>query len=314
VSERPTIGVIVNEGKQLGEGLEMLRAILAEHGHADPPWAEVPKSKKAPKQIRRLVRDEGVDRLLVWGGDGTVRRAIDTILGDLPGDEADDQRDDGLGDVEVGILPAGTGNLLATNLGIPIELRDAAEIAITGEARPIDVGVMNGNHFAVMGGTGFDAMLIAEADDTDLKDRFGRLGYVWAGIRHTTLPPAHAEVRIDDEPWFAGDASCVIAANVSTILGGVTVFPDASMTDGRLDVGVVRARSRTDWLRLLGRAVTRRPEDSPLAEMTTASRVSITLDRSLPWEVDGGDRDRTDVYEIACRPAAIRICRPSAEQ
>lgn len=301
MTKQPKIGVIINEGKELGDGLEMLRAILAEHGHADPPWIEVPKSKKAPEQIRHLV-DEGVYRLLVWGGDGTVRRAIDTILGD------------DLGDVEIGILPAGTGNLLATNLGIPIELRAAAEIAICGEARPIDVGVMNGNHFAVMAGTGFDAMLIAEADDTDLKDRFGRLGYVWAGMRKAGLPPAHAEVRIDDEPWFAGDASCVIAANVSTVLGGINVFPDASMTDGLLDVGVVRARTRTDWLRLLARTVTRRPEDSPLAEMTTASRVSVTLDRTLPWEVDGGDRERTDSYEITCRPSAIRVCQPSAEQ
>jgi hypothetical protein len=48
--------------------------------------------------------------------------------------------------------------------------------------------------------------------------------------------------------------------------------------------------------------------------MTTASRVSVTLDRTLPWEVDGGDRERTDSYEITCRPSAIRVCQPSAEQ
>jgi hypothetical protein len=65
MTKQPKIGVIINEGKELGDGLEMLRAILAEHGHADPPWIEVPKSKKAPEQIRHLV-DEGVYRLLVW--------------------------------------------------------------------------------------------------------------------------------------------------------------------------------------------------------------------------------------------------------
>ncbi len=300
-TERPTIGVVVNEGKELGEGLEMLRAVLAEHGHADPPWYEVPKSKKAPKKIRTLVEDEGVDRVLMWGGDGTVRRAINTIL-------ADD-----LGDIEIGILPAGTGNLLATNLGIPIDLRAAAEIAICGEARPIDVGSVNGNHFAVMAGTGFDALMIAEADDAELKDRFGRFGYVWAGVRNAEVPPAHAEVRVDGEAWYAGDATCVLVANVPTILGGVTAFPDASMTDGRLDVGVVKARSRSEWARLLGRAITRRPERSPLAEMTSFSRLEVSLDRTLPWEVDGGDRDRADHYEITCKPDAIRICQPRAE-
>jgi diacylglycerol kinase family enzyme len=155
--------------------------------------------------------------------------------------------------------------------------------------------------------------MIAEADDAELKDRYGRLGYVMAGARHTKIPPAHAEVRVDGEPWFAGDASCVLVANVPTILGGVTVFPDASMTDGRLDVGVAKASSRTDWVRLLGRAVTRRPERSPLAEMTTFSTLTITLDRTLPWEVDGGDRDRTDSYEVVCKPKAIRICQPRAD-
>lgn len=302
MSKQPTIGVIINEGKELGEGLEMLRAVLAEHGHPDPPWYEVSKSKKAPKKIHKLVEKHGVDRVLMWGGDGTVRRAINTILSD------------GLGDIEVGILPAGTGNLLAQNLGIPIDLRKAAEIAICGDPRPIDVGAVNGNHFAVMAGTGFDALMIAEADDAELKDRWGRLGYVMAGARHTKIPPAQAEVRVDGQPWFAGDASCVLVANVPTILGGVTVFPQASMTDGRLDVGVAKARKRSDWMRLAGRALTRRPEKSPLAEITTFSTLTINLDRTLPWEVDGGDRDRTDSYEIACKPAAIRICQPLAAE
>jgi YegS/Rv2252/BmrU family lipid kinase len=300
MSKQPTIGVIINEGKELGEGLEMLRAVLAEHGHPDPPWYEVPKSKKAPKKIHKLVEKHGVDRLLVWGGDGTVRRAINTILGDE------------LGDIEIGILPAGTANLLAQNLDIPIDLRGAAEIAICGDPRPIDVGVMNGNHFAVMAGTGFDALMIGDADDSDLKDRLGRLGYVWAGARNAKLPPARAEVRVDGEAWFAGEASCVLIGNVPTILGGVTAFPDASFTDGRLDVGVATARSRTDWLRVLGRTIVQRPEASPMAQLTTFSTLTVTLDRSLPWEVDGGDRDRTDTFEVCCKPAAIKICRPPA--
>lgn len=293
-----TLGVVVNEGKQLGSGLEALRAELARMGHSDPPWYEVPKSKKAPKRIRTLVRDHGVDRLLVWGGDGTVRRAIHTVL------------DDGLGDVEIGILPAGTANLLALNLGIPTDLRRAVEIAVTGEPRPIDVGEINEQHFAVMAGTGFDALLIRDADETGVKDRFGRLGYVWAGVRNTALPPTRATVSIDGAEWFSGDASCVLVGNVSTILGGIEAFPEASPTDGRLDVGVATTRTRTDWLRLLAQATVGHPARSALAEVATAERVTIELARTLPWQVDGGDRERTDTYEVRCRPAAVRICRP----
>ncbi len=292
------IGVVINEGKQLGGGLEEFRAVLADLGHSDPPWYVVSKSKKAPKKIRKLIDKHGVDRIIMWGGDGTIRRCIHTLL------------DEGLDDVSVGVMPAGTANLLAANLGIPTDLAEAARIAVTGDPRPIDVGVINGQHFAVMAGTGFDAMMIRDADETELKERFGRLGYVLAGIGNTDISPARVEIDIDGREWFRGDASGVIIANVGTILGGLKAFPDASPTDGRLDVGVIQARTKLEWARVVTSAAVGRSDQSPLTDMVTASTVSIRLDRTLPWEVDGGDRDRTDAYDIRCLPAAVRIAQP----
>ena len=296
-----TVGVIVHEDKVLDGGLEALRSALADLGHADPAWYEVPKSKKAPKKVRKLVEDDGVDRVLVWGGDGTVRRCIQTII------------DDEL-DASIGILPAGTGNLLANNLNIPIELRGAVEVAVQGEPRTIDVGKMNDLYFAVMAGTGFDALMIRDADEKALKERFGRMGYVWAGMSNIDVSPAQAEIEVDGLPWYKGDASCVIMANVGTIVGGVQAFPDASPTDGRLDVGVVKARSKRDWARLMASALARRATDSALTETITAERVSIRLDRTFPWEVDGGDQDRTDRFKVRCVPRAVRICQPRSQQ
>lgn len=299
MTSTPRIGVIINEGKQLGGGLEELRAALADSGHADPPWYEVPKSKKAPKKVKQLVEDEGVDRLLVWGGDGTARRCIDTVL------------HEGYDDVAIGFLPAGTANLLALNLGIPEDLRDAVDIALHGEPRPIDAGLVNGEqYFVVMAGTGFDALLIRDADETGSKDRFGRAGYVLEGVRNRNVSPARAEIFVDGDPWYTGDASCVIAGNVGRLLGGIPAFPNASPTDGRLDVGVVGARTPSEWARLAGSVLTRRVEASPFAEVTTAQKMVVELDRTLPWEADGGDRDRTDRFEIVCLPSAISICQP----
>jgi len=293
----PKIGVIVHQGKQLGGGLEELRTALADLGHADPPWYEVPRSKKAPNKIRKLVEKHGVDRVLVWGGDGTVRRAIDTIVGD------------GL-DASIAILPAGTANLLANNLYVPIDLIGAVDVAIHGDPRPIDVGKMNGSFFAVMAGAGFDALMIRDADEAALKERFGRVGYVVAGIRNRNVSPALASIELDGAPWYHGDASCVIIGNVGTILGGLPAFPDASPTDGRLDIGVVDARSATQWLRVLASAMFKRADKSPLTKMASAEHISICFDRSLPWEVDGGDRDRASDFDIRCVPNAIRICQP----
>lgn len=300
-SQPRKIGVVVHAEKTLGGGLEELRSALADAGHADPPWYEVPKSKKAPKAIRTMVKDDGVDRVLVWGGDGTVRRAIDTIISKKL-------------DASIAILPAGTANLLATNLEIPIDVRAAVEIAVHGEARPIDVGQMNGAYFAVMAGAGFDALMIRDAEEGALKERFGKAGYVVAGIRNRDVSPAVATIEVDGELWYHGDASCVLVANVGTILGGLKAFPDASPVDGRLNVGVVAARSASEWLRLMASATVRRAATSSLTEMATASELTISFDRSLPWEVDGGDRKRTATYEVRCVPDAIRICQPTRHE
>lgn len=294
----PVIGVVINEGKQLGDGLDAFRSRLADLGHPDPPWFEVPKSRHAPDKIRALVTDRGVDRLLMWGGDGTVRRAIHTLL------------DMGRDDVTIGILPAGTANLLARNLDIPIELDAATVIAVNAPGRPIDVGVVNGRHFGLMAGAGFDAHVMRDADAHSLKKRFGRLGYVIAGVRRRNSASTVLEIDVDGEPWYRGPSKGMIVANVSTIIGGLEAFPGADPTDGRLDVGVIRTENLLEWSRLIGRAATGRATSSPFASFTTGRRITLATARPLRWEVDGGDRSPDDHFVFECLPAAIRIARP----
>jgi diacylglycerol kinase (ATP) len=101
-----SVGVVAHADKRLGGGLAELRKTLAEYGITDPPWHEVRKSKGVPDRVDELI-EQGVDLLFVWGGDGSVQRAIDAIAGKP---------------VTLAILPAGTANLLATNLGLPDDL------------------------------------------------------------------------------------------------------------------------------------------------------------------------------------------------
>jgi diacylglycerol kinase (ATP) len=290
------LGVVAHDQKQLGGGLDEFRRLLSDALGPDDRvrWKTVSRSKDAPKQVRKLL-DKGIDRLLVWGGDGTVRRCIHTIV------EED-------ATVEVGILPAGTANLLANGLGIPIDLESALDVAVRGRPLPIDIGRMNGESFAVMAGTGFDALLIRDADDG--KERFGRAAYVTAGLRHLDTDGADVTIDVDGRRWYDGPAACVLFGNVGKILGGIEVFPDARMDDGCLDLGVITAEKRRDWVRVGARALTGNIGSSPFVEVTQGSEFEVRLDHKLPWELDGGDRPKTKRFTVTVLPQRISICVP----
>ena len=209
-----SVAVIAHTGKSLGGGLEELRRALGREGVDNPIWFEVPKSRKAPKRVRAAL-DAGADLVIVWGGDGMVQRCIDAIAGSEAGS-----------DVRIGIVPAGTANLLATNLGIPRDIEQAVRIALHGHVRKLDVGRLNGERFAVMAGAGWDALMIRDADGA-LKDRLGRVAYVWTGARHLREDRFHAVIKVDDQKWFDGKASCVLVGNVGKVFGGIQVFEGA---------------------------------------------------------------------------------------
>jgi diacylglycerol kinase (ATP) len=292
-----SVAVVAHRGKTLGGGLPELRRVLARAGIADPVWFEVPKSRFAPKCVRRAV-DDGADLVIVWGGDGMVQRCIDAV-GDDP--------------VALAIMPAGTGNLLARNLGIPRDIERALAIALHGARRTIDVGRVNGDRFAVMAGTGVDALMIRDAD-RDLKGRFGRAAYLWTGAKHLRARRFRARIEIDGTIWFDDKASCVLVGNVGKVLGGIEVFSEASPDDGMLDVGVVTADGVTQWTRALARTATGRAERSPFVSSTRAQRVKIRLDRKVPYELDGGAEKATDRLKIRVEPAAVTLCVPEPER
>ena len=137
--------------------------------------------------------------------------------------------------MSLAILPAGTANLLATNLGLPEDLEACVRIGLDGTRRGLDVGKVNGEHFGVMAGAGLDAMMI-RATDAGLKDRVGRIAYVWTGAKSVQLDPVEMAIDVDGGRWFEGEASCVLVGNVGDVFGGLSVFRDAVPDDGFLDL------------------------------------------------------------------------------
>jgi diacylglycerol kinase (ATP) len=288
--------VIAHAGKSFGGGLPELRRELERQGVDDPLWIEVPKSRFATKQVRRAL-DEGAELIFVWGGDGIVQRCIDAMAGS---------------ETPLAIVPAGTANLLATNLGIPQNIERAVSIGLRGEHRKLDVGRFNGERFAVMAGAGFDASMIKGADGT-LKDRLGRLAYVWTGSKNLRAKPFKAKIDVDGVPWYSGAASCILVGNVGRLFGGVEVFEDARPDDGRLEIGVVHADGVTDWVRTLARTAVGDAEGSPLVQATSAKKIKVKLNRKVLYEVDGGDREKVKSFTVKVQPAAITICLPKEE-
>jgi YegS/Rv2252/BmrU family lipid kinase len=237
----------------------------------------------------------GADLVFVWGGDGTVQRSIDALAGS---------------DAAIAILPAGTANLLATNLEIPKDLEKAVAIGLHGSRRTLDVGVLNGERFAVMAGAGFDARIMGGVDSA-AKKRFGRLAYFRSGAQALKSGRRQMKVKVDGRLWFDGKASCVLFGNVGTVTGGLRIFPDARPDDGFLEIGVVTAQRWLDWLRVWTRIVSHDPEKSPMVHMTRGRKVSVQLDRKLPYELDGGARTKTRKLKVRVEPAAVHVCVPA---
>jgi diacylglycerol kinase (ATP) len=289
-----SVAVVAHARKELGGGLGELRELLMQAGVSDPLWLEVRKSKQAPKMVRRAL-DAGADLVFVWGGDGTVQRSIDALSGK---------------DATIAILPAGTANLLATNLGIPKDLPAAVHIGLHGERKKLDVGVINDEHFAVMAGAGFDALMIRDAD-RGLKDRAGRLAYVFTGAKHLRASRTRLRVRVDGEKWFDGQASCVLIGNVGKLFGGVTAFEHARPDDGRLELGVVTADGIWQWARALARTASGHADKSPFVQTTSGKAFDIRLRHPVPYELDGGDREPAKRLKVAVVPDAITVCVPA---
>ncbi len=289
-----TVAVVAHAKKSLGGGLRELRTVLAREGVTEPLWFEVPKSRKAPKRVKRAL-EQGAEVIFVWGGDGMVQRCADAMAGSQ---------------AVLAILPAGTANLLATNLRIPADITEAVRVGLHGERRALDTGTVNGEHFAVMAGAGFDASMI-KAADRSMKDRFGRAAYVYTGAKNLTAQPVQAAIEVDGTRFYRGMVSCVLIGNVGTLFGGVEVFPDARPDDGLLEVGVVTAKNPVEWARTLGRVALGKPENSPFVQVTCGKKIRLRFSRPFRYELDGGARSTVEKMKVDVHPAAIRVCVPA---
>jgi YegS/Rv2252/BmrU family lipid kinase len=290
------VAVIAHRKKSFAGGLGELRERLAAEGVHDPLWFEVNKARKARKKAHRAVK-AGAELIVVWGGDGMVQRCVDAVAGSR---------------TTIAIIPAGTANALAGNLGIPRDLAAAVRIAVHGGSRRLDLGKLNGEHFAVMAGAGFDGALIGDAGRR-LKGRVGRLAYVLSGVRHVRDDPAPVRIRVDGTTWFTGDATCVLLGNFGTMTGGIDAFDGARPDDGYLEIGVSTAQGALQWARTIGRMAAGRSEKSPFVRTARGRKIDARFDEPVVYELDGGARGTTARLKARVVPHGLSVRVPAGQ-
>jgi YegS/Rv2252/BmrU family lipid kinase len=240
---------------------------------------------------------EGVDLVMAQGGDGTVMACVTGLAGT---------------DVPLAVLPGGTGNLLATNFDIPADLEGSVEVALHGDRVRLDVAAMDDDRFVVMGGIGFDAAMLRDADPK-LKEHVGAVAYVVSGFRHLRRRATRFRLRLDDRR-IDRTGQGVLIGNLGRLQGGLPVMPDARPDDGLLDVAVLQTRTVADWLALAVRVLLRRRRKDPQLEAFQARRVEIDCDRPQPVERDGDPLDTPrDHLVIEVVPGALTLCVPRSK-
>jgi diacylglycerol kinase (ATP) len=308
------IAVVWNPSKTEKETLEagLTKAI----GEGEAPgirWWETTKEDPGQGAAKNALA-AGADLVIVAGGDGTVR-AVAEHLADVSAD------------AQLGIIPLGTGNLLARNLGVPIGDVPAAFVrALDDDTRPVDVGwvevELDGgterHAFLVMIGFGIDAHMIAETDD-DLKDKAGWLAYVESlgrALAASEVVPFH--ITKDGGDAHDEEGHTLLIANCGSLQGGLTLLPDAAPDDGELDYLVLSAEGVGEWLGTmktmmwdngLKRLVTKNDEitNTDVVNHGRAKTLDVTLPEARAIEIDGEEIGETTSFSVTIQPAAILV-------
>ncbi|MCF4120645.1 NAD(+)/NADH kinase [Antribacter sp. KLBMP9083] len=312
------LAFVANPSKAgMGDLEATVRAFCERQGLAEPLWYETTVEDPGTGPAKQAV-EAGADVVVAAGGDGTVRAVAEALVGTR---------------VPMGLLPMGTGNLLARNLQISVtSVNDALDVIAGGRTRTIDVGWARIAEFAdpgpdddtdrehvflVIAGLGFDAAMVADADAT-LKRAVGWVAYFLAGLPHLHGRRMRARIWLDDTPPVDARLRSFIIGNCGLLPGGITLLPDAVVDDGILDVAAIDTRGGVvGWAQLTLEVVMQGfgvrndlPEKLGRIDHTKARRARIRVAGGEQAQVDGDPLGNAVELETWVQPAALRVRVP----
>lgn len=299
ISEADRFFVVINP-RAGGDGTNALRRRVAAAfaGHGVPFDLIEAKGPEEAEELARRAAAAGCRAVVAVGGDGTVAQAL---------------RGTARTGVPVGILPFGTGNQLATNFAIPTSLEGSVRTAVEGRVEAIDLGLVNGEYFALIAGAGLDADVMADAT-SEMKSRIGFAAYLLSGLKHVVTPrPADFRIVADGEEVEVR-ATMVLLANVGHLAAGslpmeVQVGPRVSFQDGLVDVCVYAPRNLPEMAQMLWKVARQQYAGDDRMLFLQASRVRVESDPPVAAQIDGEPAGQTPL-EVEMAPLAGRILVP----
>ncbi|MGW9413904.1 diacylglycerol/lipid kinase family protein [Arthrobacter cupressi] len=289
--------VVINPSKPAARDIRgTLTRLSAANGWDEPLWLDTTAEDPGAGQTREAL-EAGADVVIAAGGDGTVRCVAEVLAGT---------------DTPLGLIPLGTGNLLARNLGLDVtDTEGAAKVALLGEARRIDVVRSARNDggseqlFLVMAGLGFDASIMADTD-AKLKDKVGWLAYVDAAVRNLQGKGVKAKISVDGEAVASRRVRSVMVGNCGKIQGGVEIFPGAAVDDGILDLMVV-APGKLGWFGVIAGVIGKGRSKDTSVEYFRGTSVEVSLEHEDDFQLDGDHEGKVSTLTARVDPGALLV-------
>jgi diacylglycerol kinase (ATP) len=296
--------VIVNPTKF--DNIEAVRAQVTKGclaaGWEEPLWVETTAEDPGTGQARQAVAD-GATLICPLGGDGTVRAVAAALVGT---------------ETPLGLLPGGTGNLLARNLNLPVDnLDDALKVALTGQNKRVDVGRLTVDHsgedenveehiFLIMAGLGFDAAIMADAPER-LKNTVGPLAYTFSAAKNLRGPQFRVFMKIDDEPELSRRARTVVIGNCGKLTGGLVLMPLAQVDDGWLDAVILSPAGVVGWVAVGWRLITKKRKGHKRVDHHRLKSATIRCDRAQEVQIDGDTMGKALALSATVDPLALVV-------
>ncbi len=244
--------------------------------------------------LARQLAQGGHSTIVAAGGDGTINEVVNGIAGL---------------DVSLGILPTGTMNILACELGLPTtQLEQCWEIIQRGFTRSIDLAMANDQYFVQLAGIGLDALAVRETD-FNMRKTIGPISYIFAAAQIIGRPAPRLEICFNERETMGG---CFVLVGNGRFYGGpLSFFPNAKNDDGLLDVLVFKHQGYLDIIRYLQGVLIGNHADFADIEYRQIHSLRVISDRRIPVEIDGEVSFHTPVH-FRVGPSKLRVHVPNA--